>query len=235
MKLKQSAILWFSLLLLPALSAHAGNERQSLASIALQAEAFIADYPFESKYPVSFELSTLDPRLHLKPCARALDIRFTHPDRISGNTSLSIQCQSPVNWRLHLPVRIELYDDVAINRSPLVRGQSIAPGNIVFRKKKVTALQQGYFTRDDSFERLQARRNLPSGSILTPANMAEKKMVTSGQMVNILLNIKGLQVKSSGKALQSATLGQVIKVKNLQSNKIIQATVSGNGEVQVRF
>jgi flagella basal body P-ring formation protein FlgA len=235
MNLKQSAIFLLGFLVLAVLSVHADSKRQSLTSIALQAEAFIADYPFESSYPVSYQLSSLDQRLRLKPCLRALDIHFTHPDRISGNTSLSIQCQTPVKWRLHLPVRIDLYDDVALNRSPLVRGQTIDSGNIVFRKKKITALNQGYFTRDDSFERLQARRNLPSGSILTPANVAEKKLVTSGQMVNILLNIKGLRIKSSGKALQSATLGQVIKVKNLQSNKVIQATVSGDGEVQVRF
>ncbi len=235
MNLKQSFILLLSLLYSLALSVQAGEPRQSLTSIQLQAEAYIEAYPFESPYPVSFELAELDPRLHLKPCSRTLDIRFSHADRISGNTSLSIQCRKPVKWKLHLPVRIDLYDDVALNRSPLVRGQAIEKGNIVFRKKKVTALQQGYFTRDNSFARLQARRNLPAGSILTPGNMAEKKLVQSGQMVNILLNIKGLQVKSSGKALQSATLGQVIKVKNLQSNKIIQATVSGNGEVQVRF
>lgn len=233
--LKSTDILLLICILLASTAAVAGNARQSLASIALQAESFIDDYPFESLYPVRYELSKLDSRLRLKPCNQTLDIRFTHPGRTTGNTSLNIQCHAPVNWKLHLPVHIDLFDDVALTKTPLLRGQAIDTGNIIFRKKKISGLSQGYFTRKDAFDRLQARRNLPAGSILSPANVAQKMLVKSGQIVNIILNIKGLQIKSSGKALQSATLGKTIKVKNLQSSKIIQATVSGMGEVQVRF
>ncbi len=223
------------LMLLAGFNVSAAQTSQSLTSVSLQAEEFIVSYPYQTPYPVSFEIAEMDSRLRLKPCKEALDIRFTHADRTSGNTSLKIQCRAPVSWKLHVPVRIDLYDDAAFTRTPLLRGQSISTRDIGFRKTRVTGLRQGYFTAKDSLERLQARRNLPAGRVLTPANLAEKKLVHSGQSVNILLDIKGLQIKSSGKALQSASLGQVIKVKNLQSQKIIQATVSGPGEVRVRF
>ncbi len=235
MILKPLAILMLYLLLAPGFNVQASEQRQSLASIALQAEAFISDYPYASPYPVSFKLARLDPRLKLKPCQQPLEINFSQAGRATGNTALTIQCHTPVNWKLHLPVRVDLYDDVALNQSPLIRGQSIDSTRIIYRKKKISNLQRGYFTRKDPLNRLQARRNLPAGTILSPANVAEKMLVKSGQIVNIILNIRGLRIKSSGKALQSAALDKVIRVKNTQSNKIIEATVSGDGEVQVHY
>jgi len=81
--------------------------------------------------------------------------------------------------------------------------------------------------------RLQAKRNLASNSILNSANVAPKLLVTSGQKVTIILKINGLHIKSTGLALQSASLGQLIKVRNTQSNKIVEGTVSSEGQVSV--
>ncbi len=235
MKPKSPILFMLCLLMVWSITALAGSRYQSLSSILLQAEAFISDYPYESPYPVRYQLTRLDPRLKLQPCQTALEISFSQVARISGNTALTIQCHTPVNWKLHLPIRVDLYDDVAVTTSPLVRGQAIDRQRIIFRKKKISNLQHGFFTRKDPLDRLQARRNLPAGTILSPANVDQKLLVKSGQIVNIILNIQGLRIKSSGKALQSASLGKVIRVKNTQSNKIIEATVSAEGEVRVHY
>lgn len=210
-------------------------DRQSLVSIHMQAESFLLEYPYETPYPARFELSTLDQRLKLKPCDQSLDIRFTRAEKIMGNTSLTLRCHSPVNWQIHLPVRVDIYQDVVVNKTPLVRGQIIDDTNLQFRKENISLLFQGFFRRNDALQRLQAKRNLPANSILNPANLSPRKLVTSGQRVTILLKLKGLQVKSTGLALQSATRGQVIKVRNTQTNKIIEGVVSAEGQITVRL
>lgn len=210
-------------------------DRQSLTSIAMQAEAFLVEFPYESPYPVRFELSSLDRRLKLKPCDRSLDIRFTRVEKIMGNTSLSIRCHNPVNWQIHLPVRVDIFDDVVVNKMPLSRGQIIDANNIHYRKENISLLFQGFFRRSDVFQRLQAKRNLPANSILHSANLSPRKLVTSGQRVTIFLNLNGLQVKSTGLALQSATHGEIIKVRNTQSNKIVEGVVSAEGQITVNL
>ena len=212
-------------------SAWAG--RQSLASIKLQAEAFVAAYPYESPYPARFQLSSLDPRLHLKPCARDLEIDFTRADKVMGNTALTIRCEQPVNWQIHLPVQVDIYDDVLVNRLPLVRGQLIDANQVKQKKMKVSSLFHGYFSEKVALTGLQAKRNLASNSVLTPANLAPRQLVSSGQQVTIVLNLQGLQVKSTGKALQSASLGQLVKVRNTQSNKIVEGVVTAHGQISV--
>jgi len=228
------AVLWISLVSISVQSADL-KERQSLASITLQAEAFLAAQAYRSPYPARYKFSRLDSRLNLKPCNQSLDIKFTRADKMTGNTSLTIRCKSPVSWQIHLPVRVDLYDDIAVSKSPLIKGQIIKPEQLSYQKRKISNLQQGYFRRTDSLANYRVKRNLLASSILTTANLEPKLMVSSGQRVTILLKVDGLQIKSSGLALQSARLGQLIKVKNSSSNKIIEGIVSSEGVVNVNL
>ncbi len=224
------------LLLIAAITSGTGSawaERQSLASIVLQAESFLAAYPYESPYPARFQLSSLDPRLQLKPCARDLKIDFTRADRVMGNTALTIACDHPVHWQIHLPVQVDIYDDVLVSKTPLVKGQIIDENQVKKKKMKVSSLFHGYFSEKVALTGLQAKRNLARNSVLNPTNLAPRQLVTSGQQVTIVLNLQGLQVKSSGQALQSASQGQVIKVRNTQSNKIVEGVVTASGQISV--
>ncbi|MCP4076064.1 MAG: flagellar basal body P-ring formation protein FlgA [Gammaproteobacteria bacterium] len=230
---KQAYRALFVILISSTFSGIVKADRQSLSSISLQAESFLANYRYESPYDARFELSQLDSRLNLKPCSQSLDVKFTRSQKVTGNTSLTIRCHSPVSWQIHLPVRIDIYDDIAVTKAPLIKGQSIDTHRVHYRKNKITDLHQGYFRKSDSLKRLQAKRNLASNSILNSANVAPKLLVTSGQKVTIILKINGLHIKSTGLALQSASLGQLIKVRNTQSNKIVEGTVSSEGQVSV--
>lgn len=220
------------LLLLVVLPLRAA-EIQSLASIQLQAESFIANYPYQSRYAPGFRLGKLDSRLRLGSCATDLIIEFARPDRTHGNTALNIQCTRPKPWKIHLPVSVDLYDDVMIAAKPLVKGQFIDESTILYEKRSISQLNNGYFTRDSEVNQLEARRNLARGSILTPANLAARMLVRSGQQVTLVLNVNGIQVKSTGQALQSARLGQVVRVRNSQSSRIVEGVVFGEALVKV--
>ena len=65
---------------------------QSLASIRLQAEAYILQYPYQSPYKPAFEVSRLDDRLRLKSCNEPLAVVFSNPEYYFGNTALEIRC-----------------------------------------------------------------------------------------------------------------------------------------------
>jgi flagella basal body P-ring formation protein FlgA len=225
-----AASCWLMLSWLPPAKA---SEIQSLSSIRLQSESFITDYPYESPYPVGFELGMLDSRLRLKACHDALSIEFSRRDQVHGNTALLVRCPSNAKWKIHLPVRIDVFDDVAVAAKPLLKGQKIDASAFVFQKHNIARLKNGYYSKISTLDQLQAKRNLARGTVLTPARLAPLLMVRSGQRVTLVLNYNGLQIKSSGKALQSATLGQRIKVRNSQSMKIVEGVVSGEGLVRV--
>lgn len=209
------------------------SDIQSLASIRLQAESYIMGFPYQSPYPPRFQLGNLDSRLRLKPCHETLTIEFARPDLSHGNTALRIRCPIKPAWKIHLPVRVEVFDDVVVAAMPLLKGQLIDDSAIRFEKHNISRLNNGYYAKTSALHQLQARRNLRRGTVLTPANLAPRLLVRSGQQVTLVLNYKGLQVKSTGQALQSASQGQLIRVRNGQSRKIVEGVVTGEALVQV--
>ena len=209
------------------------SELQSLSSIRMQAEVFIADFSYESPYPPRLKLGKLDKRLRLKFCKNPLKVEFSNQHRTRGNTSLKIQCDQTGGWKIHLPVSIDIFDDVLVSTKPLVRGQLIDNNLAKFEKNNVSRLSSGYYTRADDLRFLEAGRNLKRGSILTPRNLKPRMMVKSGQKVTLILDYKGIQIKSSGHALRSARIGQIVKVRNSQSQRIVEGIVSGEAQVKI--
>lgn len=226
-------VLVFAAVVMLKVSGAKAGEHQSLASIALQAEAFVMQYPFESPYAPVYKAGRLDSRLKLKACPDDLLISFARSNHIQGNTALSVSCPGLTAWKIHLPVRIDLYDDVAVATKPLLRGQFIDESVIGFKKTNVTRLNYGYFLDQNALNQVEARRNMKRGTVLSPKNLAPRMLVKSGQNVTLVLNYNGLQIKSSGMALQSARLGQVIRVRNSQSQKVVEGIVSGEALVKI--
>lgn len=206
---------------------------QSLASIRLQAEEFVMSWPYESPYPPRFRAGNLDSRLRLKACAAPLEIDFANRDRVHGNTALLIRCPQKTSWKLHLPVSIEVYADVAVTSIPLVRGQILDATAVILQKENIARLKNGYFSDTAALADLEARRSLPAGTVLTPRNLQPRMLVKSGQSVTLVLNYLGLQVKTTGRALQSARMGQRVQVRNSQTQKVVEGVVSGEGLVRV--
>ena len=88
---------------------------------------------------------------------------------------------------------------------------------------------------------LSPRRTIRPGEILTlsdfpeqPGRGASEQLIRSRDAVRIVGRRKALKfVVPAAEALQSGRLGQLIRVRNLQSNRIVVGRVTGRGEVEV--
>lgn len=216
-------------------SSAVANEFQSLQSMRMQAEDFILQYAYETPYPPRFEVGNIDNRLRLKACPTQLHIEFARRDKNHGNTALNVSCQQAPSWKLLLPVRIDLFDDVLILAKALHKGQIIDDNQVRYQKQNISRLKNGYYSKDDDISGLEAARNLNRSTILTPASLRPREMVKSGQQVTLILEYKGLQIKSTGLALKSARKGELVKVRNNQSRRVVEGIVSGVGQVRVNI
>lgn len=208
---------------------------QSLDSIRFQAEEYIMQFDYKTPYLPEFKANSLDTRLKLANCNTPLHIEFSNLQKTYGSTSLNIGCQHSPKWRIHLPIKVDVFDDVLIAQQPFSRGQKIGSNMFKYGKRNISLLNQGYFTQANDLEYMESRQNLKRGSVLTPNNTRPSEMVKSGQNVTLILNYKGINIRTSGKALQSARMGQLVKVRNLQSRKIVEGIVSGEGQVKVNI
>lgn len=208
---------------------------QSLESIRFQAEEFVMQFDYKTPYLPEFKVNSLDTRLKLANCNAPLHIEFSNQQKTYGSTSLNIGCLHSPKWRIHLPIKVDVFDDVLVAQQPFSRGQKIGSGMFKYGKRNISLLNQGYFTQAGDLKYIESRQNLKRGSVLTPNNTRPSEMVKSGQNVTLILNYKGINIRTSGKALQSARMGQLVKVRNSQSRKIVEGIVSGEGLVKVNI
>ena len=106
----------------------------------------------------------LDSRLRLKACHAALSIEFSRRDLVYGNTSLLVRCPTQAGWKIHLPVRVDVFDDVIVTAKALHKGQKIDAAAIIFQKHNITRLNRGYYSQIDALQQMQAKRNLKRGT-----------------------------------------------------------------------
>jgi flagella basal body P-ring formation protein FlgA len=209
------------------------DQYQSLESIQFQAEEYIMQFDYKTPYLPEFRSNHLDSRLKLTNCSKPLHITFSNLQKTYGRTSLNISCQQPPKWNIHLPIRVKVFDDVIVVQKPVNRSQEIDGNMLGYAKKDIALLNQGYFIQKDHLKNTESRLNLKRGSVLTLNNTRPSDMVKSGQYVTLILEYNGINIRASGKALQSARMGQLIKVRNSQSQQIVEGIVSGEGLVKV--
>jgi flagella basal body P-ring formation protein FlgA len=56
-----------------------------------------------------------------------------------------------------------------------------------------------------------------------------------GQRVNLIAGNGGFEVRSSGRVLSDAAVGDLVRVENLASKKIVEGLVTTKGDVRVVY
>ena len=69
------------------------------------------------------------------------------------------------------------------------------------------------------------KKNLKKGQILHPRHLFENFDVNNGDIISIVSNVGNASVIVSGEAQDSGNLNDLIKVKNLESGKIVKGYI----------
>ena len=78
-----------------------------------------------------------------------------------------------------------------------------------------------------------ARRTLLAGRLIARNTVGERDLVEKGKIVPILFQQGALTITASVLALQSGALNDMIQVRNIDSGKVVVATVAADGSVHV--
>ena len=77
------------------------------------------------------------------------------------------------------------------------------------------------------------KKNLKMGQILHPRHLFEKFDINNGDIISIVSNVGNASVIVSGEAQDSGNLNDLIKVKNLESGKIIKGYIKKNKIIKI--
>ena len=101
----------------------------------------------------------------------------------------------------------------------------------IFSSKKMS--QKSFFNNKEDLVGRKLKKNLKMGQLLHPRHLYEKFEIKSGDFLSIVSKISNASVTVSGEAQDSGNLGDLIRVKNLRSGKIVKGYIKKNKIIKV--
>ena len=93
--------------------------------------------------------------------------------------------------------------------------------------------QASFFANKKELIGRKLKTNLKMGQILHPRHLFESFDINSGDIISIVSDIGNVSVTVSGEAQGSGNLGDLIKVKNLKSGKVIKGYIQKDKKIKI--
>jgi flagellar basal body P-ring formation protein FlgA len=130
--------------------------------------------------------------------------------------------------------RLEALAEVAVATTILHKGDVVTDANIVMQRQDIGEADKPFMAKENIIG-MQVARTVSAGTVLKQEHIVSPPVIKDGEMVKIFARKGTLQLSTSGVAKTEGRLGEIISVKNISSNKIIQCRVDGPGAVSVEF
>jgi flagella basal body P-ring formation protein FlgA len=197
-------------------------------------ESFAAEQAKEG-YTVSFEPGSIDNRLALAECQQPLSVEFSGDPWRSTSPSMLVACEGSRPWRMFVTASVSIQGPALVAARPLTRGERITSDLLRRQSVEINGSRRGVITATDQAIGMEVRRAVNAGSLITPNILSAPNAVERGDHVTITAQSGGFSVRSRGKALASAGVGEQVLVENLRSSRTIKANVVAPGRVEIQM
>lgn len=208
----------------------------SAAQILGAARAFLESFAEQQNsrgYTVNHETGALDDRLSLAPCGPSLEVSFSGDPWQTTQPSLLVACSGERPWRMFLPVTLEIHGQGLVAARPLGRGERITEAALETRSIQLNTTRRSPIRSRDQLIGMEMRRSVNAGTVFTADLLTAPDAVARGDHVVISARTGGFSVRSRGKALSSAGIGEQVLVENLSSARKVRARVTAPGQVEI--
>ncbi len=136
-------------------------------------------------------------------------------------TKVTIQCA------------VKLYRKIVVAAGPINAGEILTASSLRLERMDAGKLGAGYFTETNKVINLMARRSLTPGMVVMDSMVNKPILIKRGTLINLVARIGSMEITTTGQAMQNGIEGQLIRVKNINSTKIISGKVLDENTVQV--
>ncbi|WP_029008968.1 flagellar basal body P-ring formation chaperone FlgA [Azospirillum halopraeferens] len=187
-------------------------------------------------------------RIHLELDARAVELRAPADATPAGGLAVENLYYSPVGGRfaaelvipgtqpaVRLPVAGRAFGvvEVPVLARRVMPGDTIAAEDVTWIEVRAEHAGSDVAARETDVVGMTPKRGVPVNQPVRLRDIQSPRLVDKGSFVTITLTTANLTLTARGKALQDGGRGEVIRVVNTQSNRIVEATVAGPNVVAV--
>ncbi len=222
---------FFTLVLAQFASAQA---LQNLSTIRQEAEKFLVErYQSEKNEQLIIKLGTWDKRLKLSACHQPISFSLQDTAGPGGNVTLDCRCLDQNGWAIHLPAQVDIFRALPVASRNLSRGTVVDMSDIGMEVRNISPLGDSLELDNSAIAGKALKRSMNAGDAFKTTLLDQPKTISRGELVSITTKSGSIQVVMQGVAMTDGKLGQQIRVKNSQSERIINAKVVGQAAVEI--
>ena len=236
-------ILVSGLMLALTVRADSSNNRETIDTLkAIAAEQFeqeVAQTAHSQQwqdYQLNYRIWVPRSAKHLTKCSAQLT--FTSQDHQVlpvGHLKRMLSCNTAdFSWRINITIKANITLDVVVAANTINKGQQLRASHLK-KARKTFSNQSNFYTQTEALIGLETTRQIRLGQPIHSSVLTSPALVNKGNEVLIIASQDGLIASTKGIALEKGKENQQIKVKNLQSGKIIRALVTGLNQVHTQF
>lgn len=194
-------------------------------------EDYLATSQTEGRYEI--QVNQLDPRMRMPACDKELTATLESPAQPLGRVTVKVRCDGGSPWTVFVPAQVKLFREVVTSVRPLKRTAIIEPEDVALRERDISQSGQSYLTSLDQAIGQKLVRPMVADQVISLAHLEQAEVVRKGDQVVISARSGSLNVRMPGEALSNGGLSEQIRVKNLNSQRVIKARVIAPGQVEV--
>jgi len=194
-------------------------------------EDYLATSQTEGRYEI--QVNQLDPRMRMPACDKELTATLESPAIPIGRVTVKVRCEGASPWTVFVPAQVRLFRDVVVTIRPLKRAGIIEFGDVALRERDISLINQGYLTSVDQAVGQKLTRPTVVDQVITQVHIEQAEVIRKGDQVVITARSGTLSVRMPGEALANGGMSEQIRVKNLNSQRVIKAQVTAPGQVEV--
>lgn len=224
-----------SVVISPALSLPAvasANQFHDLQSLQASVASFLTDYYAATQAEkIEIDVADLDRRLTLAQCEMPLSFTLNDSSNSGGNLTVHTRCEGAVPWSIYVPAQVSVFRELLVASRNLVRGDIVSRADVVSEIVNTSQLRQGQISETDSVIGQEVKRPISKGEPFRNASLDSPMVIKRGDPVIIELQSGSISVNSNGTAMANGRIGERIRIRNSQSDRIVSGQVVAAGRV----
>lgn len=208
----------------PAVSDTAAVQVQQAAQAWV--DQYVKDRQLE---PIETAVTVVPPRQAPAACDSAYNVSATDT-KVLTRMRFSVRCPGASRASVYM-VRARINAPVTIAAIAIPANKPLTPGDLQLDYRDVAQTPDALLNPDAAVG-YTLRRALKAGQVVQSRMLKGAQVVRRGQAVQILASAGPVEVTAAGTAMQDGALDDVIRVKNVNTGKVINARVTGAGTVE---
>lgn len=184
----------------------------------------------------SHDSTHLNSSAQLSACRQPLSVSASgDTPSVLARQRLEVSCPDQPGWTVVVSSQADVFLPAVFASRVIERGQSIRAEQVRLQELNIGKAPRGFFNDLDAVVGQGAKRRIRANQLLSPDLLTRPTLVRRGQRVKIVASHDGIQASTLGQALENGQQDAVIRIRNLSSEKTIEAKVLEAGVVSSTF